>query len=222
MRAEYRADELLALSGIQHFCFCRRQWALINIERQWQDNVLTAEGSLMHKQADDPFSNETRHGVITSRSLPVANYRIGISGVCDVVEFVLSPLGVKLPNRDGLYRPYPVEYKRGHEKPDERDEVQVCAQALCLEEMLAVKIDKGFLFYGETRHRMEIVLTNALRSHVEELVLEMHKYFERGYTPKVKPTKGCNSCSLVDICLPELIGEGLKASEYIQNQINGA
>lgn len=219
MKSEYSPDDLLPLSGIQHFLFCRRQWALIHIEQQWKENALTAEGRIMHKRVDDPFFTETRNGVITARSVPIASYRLGLSGVCDVVEFMASSDGVKLPGRDGLYLAVPVEYKRGKEKHDHSDEVQLCAQALCLEEMLALTIPRGYLYYGETRHREEIELTAELRGLVREMAEEMHNYFSRGYTPRVKPFKGCHSCSLADICLPELQGKTMAASRYIKQQI---
>ncbi len=222
MTSEYTQDDLLPLSGIQHFLFCRRQWALIHIEQQWKENALTAEGRIMHKRADDPFFTETRNGFITARSVPIASYRLGLSGVCDVVEFTASSDGVKLPNRDGLYLAAPVEYKRGKEKHDHSDETQLCAQAMCLEEMLSVVIPKGYLYYGETRHRIEIELTAELRTLVKDMAGEMHNYFSRGYTPKVKLSKACHSCSLADICLPELQGKTMTASKYINQQIEEA
>lgn len=219
MKSEYIVDELLPLSGIQHFIFCRRQWALIHIEQQWQENVLTAEGRIMHNRADDPFFTEARNGVITARSVPIASYRLGLSGVCDVVEFTASPDGVKLPGRDGLYSPAPVEYKRGKEKHDHSDEAQLCAQAMCLEEMLSTSIPRGSCYYGQTRHRVEIELTTELRTLVKDMSDEMHSYFSRGYTPRVKPFKGCRACSLADVCLPVLQGKVIAASRYIKQQI---
>jgi len=222
MKSEYAPDELLPLSGIQHFVFCRRQWALIYVERQWQENVLTIEGKLLHKRADDPFFSETRKGVITARSVPIASYRLGLSGVCDVVEFTESPEGVQLPGREGLFLPAPVEYKRGHEKRDPCDEAQLCAQAICLEEMLSVAIPSGYLYYGETRHRIAVELTAELRELVRNMAEEMHAYFQRGYTPRVKTSKACRSCSLADICLPTLQEKVMPASKYIQQQIEGA
>jgi CRISPR-associated exonuclease Cas4 len=221
MTSEYTQDDLLPLSGIQHFLFCRRQWALIHVERQWKENALTAEGRIMHKRVDDPFFTETRKGVITARSVPVASYRLGLSGFCDVVEFSESPDGVKLPNRDGLYLPVPVEYKRGRPKQNHSDEAQLCAQAMCLEEMLSVTISKGYLFYGETRHRLEVEFTIELRTLVKDMSDEMHNYFSRGYTPRVKPFKGCRSCSLADVCLPVLQGKVIAASKYIKQQVEG-
>lgn len=221
-KAEYTSDELLPLSGIQHFLFCRRQWALIHVEQQWKENALTAEGRIMHNRVDDPFFTETRNGVITARSVPVASYRLGLSGVCDVVEFTESPDGVRLPGRNGYYLAAPVEYKRGKEKQYHSDEAQLCAQAMCLEEMLSVAIPRGYLYYGETRHRVDIEFTTELRTLVKDMSDEMHNYFSRGYTPRVKPFKGCRSCSLADVCLPVLQGKVIAASKYIKQQVEDA
>ena len=221
MKAEYTADDLLPLSGIQHFVFCRRQWALIHVERQWQENALTAEGRLMHQRTDDPFFNETRNGLVTARAMPVASYRLGLYGVCDVVEFIPSPEGVNLHGREGAYLPRPVEYKRGKEKEDECDTAQLCAQALCLEEMFPVTIPSGCLYYGETRRRVEVPITADRRALVEQMSAEMHEYYARGYTPHVRPTKACRSCSLADLCLPKLQTR-MAASKYIQQCIEEA
>ncbi|MFZ5909631.1 MAG: CRISPR-associated protein Cas4 [Chloroflexota bacterium] len=235
MTSEYTPDDLLPLSGIQHFLFCRRQWALIHVEMQWKENALTAEGRLLHKRTDDAFFTESRNGLITARAVPVASYRLGLSGVCDVVEFVPSPPhpspsgrgdggegqgeGVKLPNREGLYLAAPVEYKRGKPKREPVDEAQLCAQAMCLEEMLAVSIPAGYLFYGETRHRVRVELGEELRGLVAKMSEEMHAYFKRGYTPRVKTSKACRSCSLADICLPVLQENVIAASKYIRQNI---
>lgn len=216
---EYAADELLALSGIQHFHFCRRQWALIHIERQWQENALTAEGRILHQRVDDPFRTEVRNGLITARAMPVASYRLGLYGVCDVVEFHPSPDGVKLRGHEGSFLPVPVEYKRGEPKPDDRDEVQLCAQALCLEEMLVVELPRGFLYYGEIRHRVEVPFDTELRETVQRMAEEMHDYYARGHTPRVKPNRACQSCSLKDLCLPELQRKVIAASTYIRQQL---
>ena len=221
MKSEYTSDELLPLSGIQHFVFCRRQWALIHVERQWQDNGLTVDGKIMHDRVDDPFFTEARKGGIITRSMPVASYRLGLIGVCDVVEFTPSTEGVKLKDRQGFFLPTPVEYKHGQEKRDPCDEAQLCAQALCLEEMLSVPIPRGYLYYGEARHRVEVELNEELRRYVGGMISEMHSYFERGYTPRVKPSKACRSCSLQNICLPVLQEKVLSASKYIQMYLDG-
>ena len=219
MTIDYPPDECLPLSGIQHFLFCRRQWALIHIERQWQENALTAQGRIMHRRADDPFFTEKRGDVIIARSVPVSSPTLGLSGICDVVEFTRSSDGVELPGREGRYLPTPVEYKRGKKKYDKSDEAQLCAQAMCLEEMLAVSIPRGYLFYGRTRRRIEIEFTADLRILVRKAAREMHDYYRRGYTPKVKMTRACRSCSLADICLPKLQGKVPAASKYIRQQM---
>jgi CRISPR-associated exonuclease Cas4 len=221
MTTLYSAAELLPLSGIQHFVFCRRQWALIHVERQWQENALTAHGRLMHRRADDPTYTESRAGVISARSVPIASYQLGLTGKCDVVEFAPAEEGVALPGRDGRYLPAPVEYKRGRPKRDRCDEAQLCAQAMCLEEMLLVTITQGFLYYGQTRRRLTVELTPELRHLVQRAAAEMHHYFKRGYTPRVKPSKACRACSLADVCLPGLQEKTLAASAYIDQQLEG-
>ena len=222
MKPEYTPDELLPLSGIQHFLFCRRQWALIHVERQWQENVLTVEGAILHQWADDPYFTEKRKGVITTRAVPIASYRLGLSGICDVIEFIESSEGVQLPGRVGHYLPAPVEYKRGKEKHDHSDEAQLCAQAVCLEEMLAVHIPAGYLYYGATRHRVAVPLTDELRGLVSRAAEEMHTYFRQGYTPRVKPARKCRACSLADACLPTLQSKVMPASRYIRQQLESA
>jgi len=222
MTSEYPPEAWLPLSGIQHFIFCRRQWALIHIERQWQENALTADGRILHRRADDPFFTEKRKGVIIARSVPVSSPYLGLSGVCDVVEFTESPAGVQLSGREGRFLPVPVEYKRGKEKRDHSDEAQLCAQAMCLEDMLAVSIPVGYLYYGRTRRRVVVELTEELRNLVRKAAEEMHAYYRRGYTPRVKPTRACRSCSLADVCLPELQNRATPASKYIRQQLEKA
>ena len=219
MTFDYREDQLLALSGIQHFCFCRRQWALIHVEKQWNENVRTLEGRLLHKRVDDLFFTEKRSGVIISRSMPVVSYKLGLYGVCDVVEFHQSQDGVRLNGQEGNFLPMPIEYKRGEPKIDQRDEVQLCAQAICLEEMLSVTVQTACFFYAKIRRRQEVNLTGELRELVHRLTAEMHEYYERGYTPKTKPKKGCQNCSLKDVCLPVLTNKSLSVDEYIHSHL---
>ncbi|GAP10220.1 CRISPR-associated exonuclease, Cas4 family [Bellilinea caldifistulae] len=220
MPREYTSDDLLPLSGIQHFMFCRRQWALIHVEQQWRENTFTAEGRLLHQRVDDPFFTETRNGVIIARSVPVASYRLGLSGICDVVEFSESEVGVNLPGRQGTFLPVPVEYKRGRPKSTPVDEVQLCAQAICLEEMLSVAIPVGYLYYAKTRHRTPVELTDKLRQLVDKISAEMHAYYERGYTPRVRTSRACRSCSLAEICLPRLQEKSMPVSRYIHQWID--
>ncbi len=215
---EYREEDYLMLSGIQHFAFCRRQWALIHIEQQWAENVHTVEGELLHKNAHDPYYSEKRNDVIISRGLPVHSRTMGVSGVCDIVEFRRSEEGVSLHGHRGLFQIYPVEYKRGKPKDTDIDILQLTAQAMCLEEMLAARIEEGALFYGEIKRREKVLFTEELRAQVRADFAEMHQIYDRKYTPKVRWSKACNACSLRDICLPKL-GKAPSVKAYIKNAI---
>ncbi len=206
------------LSGIQHFAFCRRQWALIHIEQQWQENIRTFEGKIMHDNAHDPDFREKRKDVLTVRAMKVFSRSMGISGECDVVEFHRSEDGITLQGCEGLFYVIPVEYKRGAPKQHDADELQLTAQAMCLEEMLVTQIKKGFLYYGETRHRTEVIFTPELREKVRKSFEEMHSYYKRSYTPKVKMNPSCKQCSLYDLCMPQLCKE-ISAAKYIDDMI---
>ena len=200
----YEEDDFLQLSGIQHFAFCRRQWALAYIELQWAENVRTVEGKLLHEKAHDITSREKRGDVLTSRAMPVSSRRLGVSGECDVVEFHRAEDGISLHGYDGVFQVIPVEYKRGKPKAEHVDILQLTAQAMCLEEMLCCEIPFGYLYYGEIRRRERVDFSADIRKEVEEMFREMHSYFEKRYTPRVKWSKSCNACSLKDICLPVL------------------
>ena len=195
----------LPLSGLQHFAFCRRQWALIHIEQLWRENLRTVEGQLLHRRAHDESQRERRGNLLILRGLAIQSPTLGVSGVCDVVEFHASPQGVPIHGEEGLWLPYPIEYKRGKPKSNQADELQLCAQAMCLEEMLCCSIQEGALFYGETKRRTVVSFVPALREQVVSLLQEMHQLYRRGYTPKCKPTKSCNACSLKELCLPKLM-----------------
>jgi CRISPR-associated exonuclease Cas4 len=197
-------DDYLMLSGLQHFAYCRRQWALIHIEQQWAENERTVDGEIFHKHAHDAGSMEKRGNLIITRGLRVKSDRLRVTGICDVVEFHKDQDGVSLFHYDDTWLPYPVEYKKGKEKPNNADELQLCGQAMCLEEMLLCTIPRGSLFYGETRKKVPVEFTPELRGQVEGMLAEMHELWKRGYTPKVKPQKGCNACSLKEICMPRL------------------
>lgn len=181
-------DDALPLSGLQHLAFCPRQWGLIHLEQAWVENRLTAEGRLLHERADLPGQTR-RHNLRTVRGLVLASQRLGLSGRADVVEFRPEP--------------FPVEYKRGKRKPDDCDLVQLCAQALCLEEMLGCSVPRGAIFYGEPRRRIDVEFSQALRSRTEALTAEMHRLYDAKQTPVAQPGPHCRSCSLVDICLPQ-------------------
>lgn len=194
----------MLLSGIQHFAFCPRQWALIHIEQLWTENYLTASGRILHNKAHDETRYEKRGSCLIVRALKVFSARLGISGECDVVEFHENPSGFPIKNHEGLYLPYPVEYKRGKPKIDDCDRLQLCAQAICLEEMLGCEISNGALFYGEPRRREQVNFTEEMRNKLEDITESMHMLFRRQHTPKVQIGKHCNSCSLNSECLPKL------------------
>lgn len=211
-------DDDLQLSGIQHFSFCRRQWALIHIEDQWQENGLTAEGRVQHDRVHDESISDFRGGVLTLRGMRIRSDRLRVSGVCDAVEFTPDPDGIALRGREGLWRPCPVEYKHGAGKLSDCDRLQLAAQALCLEEMLCCEIPAGALFYWKTRRRERVEIDAGLREKTERMLREMREYYDRHYTPRVKPGKACESCSLSDVCLPRLLrkGETASAAEYVR------
>jgi CRISPR-associated exonuclease Cas4 len=190
---------------LQHFAFCRRQWALIHIENAWSENLRTVEGSLMHERAHDKAFQQSRGDVLITRAEAIFSNTLGFSGQCDVLEFHRESVGVPLTGRDGLWRPYPVEYKRGTSKANDCDRLQLCAQAMCLEEMLCCKVPEGALYYGESRRREPVEFSGELRETVTRYAAEMHEMFRRAYTPKVKAGKHCNACSLKEICLPKLM-----------------
>lgn len=217
---EYKEDEFLMLSGLQHYKFCRRRWALIHIENQWAENLRTVDGGLMHENAHDKNFSETRGDIIVTRGMNVFSRNLGVSGECDVLEFHRTEHGDGIPlgGREGLWRPFPVEYKRGKPHPQSGDELQLCAQAMCLEEMLCCDIPLGALYYGEIRRRQQVVFIEELRRSVRESLDEMHDLFRRGRTPKVKPTKSCNACSMKDLCLPKLM-RGSLVSGYLKQQL---
>lgn len=215
----YDEEDFLMLSGIQHFAYCRRQWALIHIEQQWAENGRTAEGQIFHSTAHDASKTEKRGDKITTRGLRIKSRRLGITGICDVVEFHRSDQGVSMFHFEGLWLPYPVEYKTGEPKEHDADLLQLCAQAMCLEEMLLCTIEKGSLFYGKTRRRFDVDFTSELRNQVSQYTEEMHYYFQRGYTPKVKAHKGCNACSLKEMCVPKL-NRSPSVASYIEETIS--
>ena len=200
----YPEDDYLMLSGLQHFVFCRRQWALIHIENLWEENLRTVEGNLMHKKAHDSSFRESRGDLYILRDVSIHSTVLGVSGKCDVLEYHRKDTGISLKGKEGLWQPYPVEYKKGEPKDNPADRLQLCGQAMCLEEMLCCDIPEGSLFYGETRRREIVEFTDEMRHTVREYLTEMHDCYKRGHTPKVKPSKSCNACSLKELCLPKL------------------
>lgn len=189
---EQESENTLPLSGLQHLAFCPRQWALIHLEQAWAENRFTSEGRILHEKADLPGQSR-RHDLRTVRGLPLSCRRLALTGRADVVEF--RP------------QPYPVEYKRGRRKPDDCDLVQLCAQGLCLEEMLGQPVPRGAIFYGEPRRRLEVEFSPQLRVRTETLAAEMHRLYQARATPTARPGNYCQNCSLINICLPHVTAE---------------
>ena len=211
----YREEEYLMLSGLQHFAFCRRQWALIHIENQWAENFRTIDGAILHEIAHDTQFQESRGDRFITRGVSVFSGELGISGQCDVLEYHRGTVGIPLAGKTGLWQPYPVEYKRGSPREDTGDSLQMCAQAMCLESMLCCDIPEGALYYGEIRRRVKVAFTPELRDQVRSILAEMHELYRRGYTPKVKLSKSCNACSLKELCLPRLM-KSRSVNAYLQ------
>ena len=217
----FAPEDCLMISGLQHFRFCRRQWALIHLEQQWAENLRTVEGEFLHERAHNEQLRERRGDLLTVRGLRVQSLTLGLSGVCDVVEFRQDARGVPLSGKEGQWLPYPVEYKRGVPKQDGCDELQLCAQAMCLEEMLCCEIPEGALYYGEPRRRLCVSLTKELREEVRSDAAQMHALYRRGHTPRVRRTKSCNACSLKELCLPGLQKSG-SVRDYLRRHMEDA
>lgn len=217
----YKESDYLMLSGIQHFYYCKQQWCLIHVEQQWADNQWTADGHLVHKKVDNPYLKEKRKNVFISRALPVSSKQLGFSGFLDVVEFTKdSECGVTIPGKKGRWLPRVVEFKRGKEKKDSRDIVQLVAQVICLEEKFHISIPTSYLYYNQINKKMEITITESLRSEVQNLADEMHYLFENGIT---LGTKNCNcgtGCSLRDICMPNISKGYKKVENYLANSLD--
>lgn len=206
----YSEDDFIMLSALQHYIFCPRQCALIHVEQIWAESGLTAEGRIMHERVHEE-GNESRGSVRIARGLPLRSVRLGLAGVADVVEFHKKDKGV--------WQPYPVEYKRGKPKPDHSDTIQLCAQALCLEEMLSVPVPAGALFYGRTRRRLDVSFTNAIREETERTAEEAHRLISGAATPPPAYAKRCKNCSLASQCLPTAAGKKSSVRRYVARMI---
>lgn len=219
--------DLLPISALQHLVFCERQWALIHLEGIWQENRFTVEGNFLHERAD-LAETEVRGNLRIARGLRLRSLQLGLVGRADVVEFHKidetdardnTRHSCHLEGADGLWQPEPVEYKRGKPKDNRSDEVQLCAQALCLEEMLTVSIPSGSLYYGKPHRRYEVSFDNSLRDETEQLIERLHELTNIGETPQVGYEKKCRNCSLVEHCMPKVTGSHRSAYDYLNKTI---
>lgn len=205
----YAEDELLPISALQHLMFCERQCALIHIEQAWDENRLTAEGRVLHERVHDA-DNESRGDVRIARGLRLRSLQLGLIGMADVIEFHKT---------EQDWRPFPVEYKRGKPKTDQCDSVQLCAQAICLEEMLKLNIPAGALFYGTTRRREDVAFDRALRDLTAATAERLHCLVKSGITPAADYEKKCKSCSLFSVCIPKTAGRHKSAKDYLDRML---
>lgn len=203
----YVEEDLLPISALQHFLFCKRQCALIHIEQLWSENIFTAQGKVMHNKVDQG-GRESRRDIRLEYGVPLRSLELGLIGKADMLEFHWQ--------KDGTWQPFPVEYKRGRAKKENWDQVQLCAQAICLEEMINTHIPCGALFYGKNRRRQDIIFDKQLRHETEKTAMKLHELIESGITPSAAYSKKCDSCSLLNLCLPEVISSKASVEDYLE------
>ena len=221
----FSEDDLLPLSAIQHFVFCERQCALIHIEQQWEENRFTAQGRLLHERVDDQ-RRESRGDIRIVRGLGIRSIWLGLCGIADVVEFHRAQkndrpneTAVRLPDSPGWWRPFPVEYKRGRPKPRPCDEVQLCAQGICLEEMLGVRISEGALFYHSIRRRKDVCFDGSLRALCEEAAVKLRELLASDVTPPAVDDERCEHCSLINLCSPSVSSGRKSALRFLEAEL---
>lgn len=203
-------DDFLSVSALSHFIYCKRRCALVHIEQAWSENVFTAEGRVLHDKAhEEQF--EMRDGIRIERGMPLRSERLGLNGKADVVEFHKSA--------GNKWIPFPVEYKHGKPKENNCDKVQLCAQAICLEEMLGEDVPNGAIFYGKTRRRLDVNFDDALRKETEETAHHLHEFIKAGKTPKAEYSKRCESCSLKELCMPKTFENDRNTCKYLNEML---
>lgn len=208
----FTEDDLLPISALQHLIYCERQCALIHIERLWVENRFTVEGRHLHERTHSEAS-EQRPGVRIARSVPLRSFDLGLVGVSDVVEFHESATDSNVTAPGEV--PFPIEYKRGRPKSHQADRVQLCAQAICLEEMLNIEVPRGALFYGLTRRRESVTLDARLRTLTAQTAERLHELIAAGRTPLARKEPKCRRCSMFDLCMPQAIGGSRSALRYL-------
>lgn len=208
----YSEDDLLPLSAVQHLFFCERQCALIHIEQLWDENLFTAQGRIMHEKVHSETA-ERRRDIRVEYGMPLRSLKLGLSGKADLIEFHRQ--------RDGSWRPFPVEFKRGRNKPDNRDKVQLCAQAICLEEMMSLSVPQGAIYYGKERHRTEVEFGESLRQDTEQTAARLHRLIESGKTPPPVYEEKCDTCSLFSLCLPKTLEKKTSVRQYLSRMLEG-
>jgi len=208
----YSEEDMLMLSGIQHFVFCKRQWALIHMEMQWAENEKTARGKYLHKKVDNYRARESKGNMLILRSAHVSSYKLGLSGMCDIIEILLN-------TNEKFSSAHPVEYKSGKPKENECDKIQLCAQAIAIEEMMGIDVPLGSIYYNEIRRRLTVQIDDYLKERTVEVSKEMHDTIKEGLIPKPRYGKWCHQCSLESICMPRIVSENKSIKKYIMEQL---
>lgn len=214
----YDVDNYLMLSGIQHFLFCKRQWALIHIENLWEENIYTSEGEILHSKADKPFIKEKRKNKIISRAMPISSKTLGLSGILDVIEFEKSEDGISIKGKNGKWKATIIEYKRGKKKKYSYDDCQLMAEAICLEEEFGVNLEYGYIYYGKTDTREKIIFEDKLRKLTIETAKLMHQYYNKKIIPKAEFYRKCKLCSLYEVCNPRLTKKPKNIHNYLYGE----
>lgn len=208
------------LSGIQHYYFCKKQWALIHMNQEWAESADTMQGQIVHKKVDDPFIKEKRGTVFYSRALPLSSKTLGLSGIADLVEFHKDEKGIEVFGKKGKWKPIIVEYKKGKKRKDLENELQLTAQVICLEEYFNIEINKSYIYQFETKTREEIIIDQSLRKKAYQITEEMHTVYESRKIPNVEQSKKCYRCSLKDICMPSLKKDFNSIENYLRSSVN--
>jgi CRISPR-associated exonuclease Cas4 len=203
----YNDEDLIQISALQHYAFCKRQCALIHIEQVWTENVFTAEGRIMHEKAhEENFRYEK--GIKIESGVPIRSLKYGVTGKADIIEYRQNEKGERLP--------FPIEYKRGRPKIEDCDRIQLCAQAICIEEMTGLNVTEGDIFYGRTRRRCSVFFNKELRALTADSIDEIRGFLNKGITPAPDYSKKCESCSLADNCLPKAIQKKTNMTMYYE------
>lgn len=218
---KFDEDERLPISSLKQFIYCKRRFALMYLNCDWGENYKIAEGDLLHKRVDDPYFNEKRGDVHTSRSVPVFSDRLNLYGVADMIEFIKHENGIELPHKKERWKVNLVEYKNGKPEKSQADKFQLCAQALCLEEMFDTTIESGDIFYGKIRRRVKVELTDHLKDQVSIQVDNMKTLLKNQKIPVRDQAQNCSLCSLLDVCIPSAFGKQKKVLEQIALLMKG-
>lgn len=210
----------LPLSALAHLLYCRRRAALVHLEQAWAESTTTAEGRVLHQKVDSDPRLEKRGDALIARMLPLGSSRLGLRGVADAVEFHRHEAGVRLPGVSGRWRPFPVEYKRGQSRPEPGYLVQLCAQGMCLEEMLDVDVPEGAIFFGKNRRRLAVAFDQDLRERTLAAARELHDLIRGERTPPAEQAEAkCAPCSMRSLCLPTQSSRGKPVAAYLKRML---